>query len=1219
MPNLSDILTINLEEEIKGVIDLNTQDENEIKNELDGFILTESLAKHLNEFIDEYAGGSMQSGVWLSGFYGSGKSYFAKMLGFLIKNPSIIGTPMRERFKHKVNGLANEHLIKASIDNLNRITSHVVLFDSAKSTSTYGLSYMLLANFLRSLGLMDNWIGLLEYSFLIDGRYPEFCDKVLANKGKPWSEVRKNMNECTPSFKAAYQLMGYSEDDYKEAKKQAEERRNSYDANKLKEDLERFLAVNPDTRVVFMIDEVSEAVKQNKINLLDLEGIAEALASLGRMVWTIAIAQLKLDDVISQASLSRNLLTKLRDRFRTTIDIKADEVDVIIKQRLLAKKIEARNELKEYFSRNSGSISDITNIVGLNLRRTDNANTYADYYPFYEHQFRMLQYFLFGSSQMVQTQVGTRGMIITAFDVLKKEVKNGYTEHSHVTATQLCKQAELTVEEAQSIRYEQAHNALKDKGYEYVEGKRLLQTIHFLAKTEVTQTTAENITRSYVACPDKYYQTLEEVKKALDELVVNQILLVSGAQYRITNQTEQRILEDMNNYDVPSYLIRSDVTRKLKGLPLLRDVQSITLDTISVNFGIAREDGEPVIGSGSEPLKILLHDVFEVNKSDRTEYLTKVRQDSQNKKDCIYIIPQSSNANEITTLITEIRRIEYVQSKNYTTDEEKAIVSKFSLELDDKNGKLAELLSSAYADGDAVYCYNASQLSMAQFKSTIQVLQKNVYDNIYYKRLSSRLSDTIAKKVLTDNPGVVQRTIGSAPDFAFFDTSGTFIGNSLAVTTEILNNTTSYTTGRDLENKLSAAPTGYSIGTIMTSVAAMFRGNKMIVRYRGTDYNSYLNEGSHEIFTNTRNFATASFKAVTQSLSVRDRQEIIDILKDECEYYKWTKQRLSYQMNDFDVVDAIRSLSRELLSLVNLKIMSDEKMQRLFAGCIQAKNVFQLYTPAVNEANFISQARAFLNGADDYIAAIQRVDAAFDFIDNSLEDINDIKDYLNDVKSELIASDCDLNMIAPKLDQFQQCYDTDVVRNYDIIKQVAQDVKDIYYRLFKDKAEKLTVLYTNLLVKSDELRQKLDKFEREWNTVLYNRLDSFDNNCRSHQIHDIQLRGYEISCRNCKKQLRDIIHAIEMAPTCETKLTLWETEIVTSAPAPAPAPKPQPVPQSGSEPNTPPTPATVVRIRNMRSQLPTGKKSVAQYKQWLMNQLSTISQFDVNDELDFNN
>ena len=73
MMKIKDILSIQLDNDIKNVIDLNSQSEDEIKEELDGFILTESLAGHLSDFLDKFCSDMKESGVWLSGFYGSGK------------------------------------------------------------------------------------------------------------------------------------------------------------------------------------------------------------------------------------------------------------------------------------------------------------------------------------------------------------------------------------------------------------------------------------------------------------------------------------------------------------------------------------------------------------------------------------------------------------------------------------------------------------------------------------------------------------------------------------------------------------------------------------------------------------------------------------------------------------------------------------------------------------------------------------------------------------------------------------------------------------------------------------------------------------------------------------------------------------------------------------------------------------------------------------------
>ena len=153
------------------------------------------------------------------------------------------------------------------------------------------------------------------------------------------------MVKSTKTFKDAFLALGYEQDIYDSNKKMAEDRIANYDASKLKEDIERYLRVNPDLRIVFMIDEVSEAIAQKKINILDLEGMAEALSSLGQKVWTVAIAQLQLDDVINSQNLDQNKVTKIIDRFRCRISIDAEEVTTIIRRRLLAKTDEGVNSL----------------------------------------------------------------------------------------------------------------------------------------------------------------------------------------------------------------------------------------------------------------------------------------------------------------------------------------------------------------------------------------------------------------------------------------------------------------------------------------------------------------------------------------------------------------------------------------------------------------------------------------------------------------------------------------------------------------------------------------------------------------------------------------------------------------------------------------------------------------------------------------------------------
>lgn len=836
MTKIKDILSIRLEDDIKSVIDLNQQDERSIIDELDGFILTESLAKHLADFCDFFTSNTAQPGLWLSGFYGSGKSYFSKMIGFLLKNPTLQGTSVRDRFQNKLIGLPNAGLLQNSINELGRTNNHIVLFDAAKTTGNHGISYMMMGAFLKSLGLNDDWVGIIEFNLLMSGRYQAFCDKVQQKFGESWLNRRKNMDEVYDTLEDTM-LDGFcSESAYDEMRDAAKLRIQDYDAIKLQDDLTRYLEKNTDIRIVFMIDEVSEAIAQKKINILDLEGMAEALAALGRKVWTIAIAQLQLDDVINGTNVNRSLLTKIIDRFKKRIPIAAEEVDMIIRKRLLAKTADGNDLLQDYYKKNSGKISDITNIVGTGLNKTTDAQTYADYFPFYEHQFKMLQYFLFGTQKLVKTQVGTRGMLISAFDVLKKEALSDKDYHTHVNASQLCRQAEEAVAESLRKRYDQADEHLRELNLQFVKGRDMLQTIHFLTNSGA-KTTAENISRAYVNCPDDYFSVLEEVKKACKKLADDEILILSGDEYRITSETQQRIFEMMNNIDIANYRIKGEITKQVKQMSLVRGAQNLTIDSVNVGFAVQSDSGEPLSTGGDQGMKVVFHDILSV-KPSFNEYVEHVKEETQSQKGIISIVPSSDYASEIQKMAEDILRISYIKDVPNLTSEEKKVVEEIASSLESKTAQLEQVIVKSYANGMLVYLYNASIMTAQNAATIIKEAELKMYGNIYTKRLGGSLKDSVALQLLKAAQNQLQNVIGQQPDFLFFDTTGQFIGDQLPVITEMMAQMASYKNGADLERDLAAAPTGYSFGTVFSTLAALFRASKVIIKFNNQEYHS---------------------------------------------------------------------------------------------------------------------------------------------------------------------------------------------------------------------------------------------------------------------------------------------------------------------------------------------------------------------------------------------
>ena len=85
------------------------------------------------------------------------------------------------------------------------------------------------------------------------------------------------------------------------------------------------------------------------IHLLDLEGLSEALSSLGNRVWTVGIAQQAFNDVLNASGLNIHQLNKVEARFKTRIPIAAEEIDTIIRKRLLAKTDSGKEQLEAYY------------------------------------------------------------------------------------------------------------------------------------------------------------------------------------------------------------------------------------------------------------------------------------------------------------------------------------------------------------------------------------------------------------------------------------------------------------------------------------------------------------------------------------------------------------------------------------------------------------------------------------------------------------------------------------------------------------------------------------------------------------------------------------------------------------------------------------------------------------------------------------------------------
>lgn len=189
-----------IDRDIKGVIKVGQADDENIKQELEEYVITKELNKHIDRFFEAYKtgiiGNTDNNGVWISGFFGSGKSHFLKILSYLLKNKSIEGKNTINYFDDK--GL--DGFILANMKAAGDVSSDVILFNiDSKSDSKSKLNKDAIVNVFNKVfnemqgfcGTMP-WLADLERQMDKDGLYENFKEKFKEINGGEWEKCRSN-------------------------------------------------------------------------------------------------------------------------------------------------------------------------------------------------------------------------------------------------------------------------------------------------------------------------------------------------------------------------------------------------------------------------------------------------------------------------------------------------------------------------------------------------------------------------------------------------------------------------------------------------------------------------------------------------------------------------------------------------------------------------------------------------------------------------------------------------------------------------------------------------------------------------------------------------------------------------------------------------------------------------------------------------------------------
>ncbi|RLA95797.1 MAG: BREX system P-loop protein BrxC, partial [Deltaproteobacteria bacterium] len=389
MRTIGELLKRDLNQRIEEVVKVNQTDEETVYRELTEYVATESIREHYRTLFQAIAETPAQPhdgvGVWVSGFFGSGKSSFVKNLGYVLANRKVLGYAASELFKQVI----GDPRISEYIDYINsRIPIEVLMFDvsveRAVKTGQQKLAEVMYTVLLRELDYAeDHDITELEIELEAEGRLAEFieiCGQLYRDQvrstldltqplppGIPeelreayavWRIIRKGAQKIARSSAILHTM---APETYPSADTWAKALKPTpLTVNKFVERAYELMARRrPGKALVYIIDEVGQYVARSADKIDDLRAVTEQLGKEGvnrtkkrqavMPIWVIVTSQEKLEEVVAAIDSKRIELARLKDRFRYRVDLAPSDIREVTTKRVLAKKEEAVPLLRDLY------------------------------------------------------------------------------------------------------------------------------------------------------------------------------------------------------------------------------------------------------------------------------------------------------------------------------------------------------------------------------------------------------------------------------------------------------------------------------------------------------------------------------------------------------------------------------------------------------------------------------------------------------------------------------------------------------------------------------------------------------------------------------------------------------------------------------------------------------------------------------------------------------
>ncbi|TQE98798.1 MAG: BREX system P-loop protein BrxC [Spiribacter salinus] len=542
---------------IEGVI--KADDSESLRLEVEEYVLTNEVQKRLEQFLDAYNDYKGANGVWLSGFFGSGKSHLLKMLALVLEDHEIDGFSTLEAFLEKCD---DNEMLRGALKTAARVPSQSILFnidqkaDVISKTQVDALLSVFMKVFDESCGYYGKQGYIAQFERDLDRRdqFGRFRQAFEQAAGISWEEGREQALLESDNIATAYaEATGKDADS---ARGILDKYRQDYKvsiedfADLVREHIER---QGDDFRLNFFVDEAGQYIAYDTKLMTNLQTIAESLATKCRgRSWIVVTAQEEMDSVLGQIKLPEgDDFTKIQDRFKNRLKLTSTNVSEVIQRRLLKKKEDAVPAVSKLYEQHSGNLKTLLGFTdgSATYRNFRDGEHFVDCYPFIPYQFDLFQSVIQNLSahnafEGKHSSVGERSML-AVFQQVAREIE--HHEIGQLATFDLMFEGIRTALKASF----QASITRAERNLDDEFAVRLLKALFLVKYVREFKSTVHNLS---VLMLESFDQNVGQLKKqvegALSKLEQQTYIQRTGEQYEYLTREEKDVEQAIKNTDV---------------------------------------------------------------------------------------------------------------------------------------------------------------------------------------------------------------------------------------------------------------------------------------------------------------------------------------------------------------------------------------------------------------------------------------------------------------------------------------------------------------------------------------------------------------------------------------------------------------------------------------------------------------------------------------------